>query len=104
MEWIKIKEKKPSIDDECLFFIKQYRSDSGHLWHHHIVRGFFSNEMIDDESGFYAHNFYVRHLGKKSNKLDGTAQYEFLSDCKYIEITHWMPIPEHPKGEENEQT
>jgi hypothetical protein len=96
-KWISVKEKLPETCKDCLLFIKQYRSDSGYLWADHIIKGFWSDEMYDNEIGFYADNFYVSKLGLDKNKLDATGCYEFLSDCKYIDITHWMPLPEAPE-------
>ncbi len=96
-EWISVKDRLPTTSEDCLLFIKQYRSDSGSFWSDHIVTGFWSNEYEDDEVGFYAQNFTIEFIGHKDNELDGVNDYEFLSDSKHIEITHWMPLPEPPE-------
>lgn len=99
-EWIKCSDRLPDIGEELLLFINQYRSDSGSFWSNHIIRGFYSDEYEDDKPGFFADNFTVISLALPENPLDGTHEYCFLSDCKYIEITHWMNIPSHPETNE----
>jgi hypothetical protein len=98
-EWIKINEKLPGVSEEILLFVKQYRSDSGYFWGDHIIKGFWSDECEDDKEGFYIENYTFELLGDPENPIDGVCAYEFIGyGSKYIRITHWMPLPEPPKG------
>lgn len=97
--WISVKDELPDGSEDYLLFIKQYRSDSGFLWAHHVICGFWSEEYEDNEKGFYSTGFTIECLGEKQNALDGTSLNEFLSDSKYIEVTHWMPLPTPPENQ-----
>lgn len=97
LQWISVEERLPDLDKECLLFIDQYRSNNNNLWDSFIICGFWSNTQENNEEGFYSSQFTVEHLGCKYNPIDGVCNYEFLSDCEFIKITHWMPLPEPPR-------
>ncbi len=97
-EWISVKDKLPEVSEECLLYYKQYRSDSGSLWNEDIIIGFWSDEFMDDEVGFYSSCYDPSHLLCNNNCSNGSYNFIFLSDNEYAIITHWMPLPKPPIG------
>jgi len=98
-KWICVKNALPPVSEDCLLFIKQYRSDSGHFWESHIVHGFWSDEFDEERIGFFVNNYTFALIGDPENKLDGVCEYEFISDNKYIEILYWMKLPDKPEAD-----
>lgn len=89
-EWISVKDKLPS-DGEYLIIVKL--------------------NILPNPKPMYKVARYAKNLHKISeyefDKKDGGGFYGCDSEWgyfKYHDVTHWMPLPTPPKGEEDADT
>jgi hypothetical protein len=82
-QWISVKDKLPENDEDVLVFAKGKNSGANRVVITYIADSFyFGGTQIKYSDG---------------PQWNSPWQY-FLED---YEITHWMPLPEPPKGEES---
>lgn len=88
-EWISVEDALPEQDGEYLAYEKyQFLSDKGYM----CIRSFSHNLENIDEYDFYGE--------------EREGWYNFDNEYGYFEtdgVTHWMPLPQPPKGESNDR-
>lgn len=89
MKWIKITDKLPENEEECLFFCQ------GHIYSGYLYSGFEGND-----DGI---NDYCIDVVMHSCENCEIEEAEYIEDrISFRDITHWMPFPKPPKKDELE--
>ncbi|MBQ6906205.1 MAG: DUF551 domain-containing protein [Clostridia bacterium] len=103
-EWISVEEKLPDDEQKVIVsaiektFGKRWTIMAAHIGYHKITteeygwRDFEGDTEYDEENDC----FWIPECWYETNSVDGNDNW--IIDDDFI-VTHWMPLPEAPKGE-----
>lgn len=103
-EWVSVKDRFPEsnkavlVSARCKTFGFRYTLKATHIGHHEATtedyewREYEGNTEYDEEKDC----FWIPECWWEDNFMEGNNNWIIDSD---LEVTHWMPLPQPPKGE-----
>lgn len=89
-EWVNARICKPPISHSVLLYVCLYYEDGVSFWDDNMFVGFYSDEMEDNESGYYI----------ESMNEDGiTRNMKLLVETKQTKVLAWTLLPRAPYNE-----
>ena len=92
-QWISVKDKLPDSEQDVLMLVEEVEvygkhDERKHKWHNIFVG------YCDDGNWLTSYCYGCEYIAKINE------DFEARHDKSRVKVTHWMPLPEPPKGDD----